>query len=107
MEKVCWICSSILKFFTDTIISNIAFGEEENKIDMKLLNEIVDICNIREFNQLPKGLETILNEDGKFSGGQLQRIAIARALNLVYLYSMNQQYQWILIMKTSIIKNLN
>ena len=66
----------------DTIISNIAYGIEEQKIDLKFLDNIINMSNLRGFvSTLPEGLLTIVGERGvKLSGGQKQRIGIARAL---------------------------
>ena len=66
----------------DTIISNIAYGIEEEKIDIKFLDNIINMSNLRGFvSELPEGLLTIVGERGvKLSGGQKQRIGIARAL---------------------------
>ncbi|MDA9794622.1 ABC transporter ATP-binding protein/permease [Candidatus Pelagibacter sp.] len=69
-------------FINDTIRKNIALGEDDKSIDDQKINEISKICNLEEFiNKLDDGFETIINEQGgNFSGGQLQRIAIARSL---------------------------
>ena len=66
----------------DTIKNNIVFGDEGEKIDeIKLLNAI-ELSQCNEFiNNLPKKLDNIIGENGAFlSGGQIQRIGIARAL---------------------------
>lgn len=66
----------------DSIKTNIAFGVEEAKIDISKLNYAIEKCELNEFIQkLPNGIEEIILEDGKnISGGQAQRIAIARAI---------------------------
>ena len=71
--------SSILD---ETIANNIAFGEENKNIDRDLIKEVIKISKIDKFiNNLPDGLETVLSERGEnLSGGQAQRINIARAL---------------------------
>lgn len=66
--------------FEGTIISNIALGHPEPD-----LQKIFDICyrlGLHEFiDQLPARYQTIISEQGNnFSGGQKQRLAIARAL---------------------------
>jgi len=65
--------------FSDTIYNNIVFG---NKIDKNTLERIVEICQLREFiKNCPRGFEEVIGERGlKLSGGEKQRIAIARAL---------------------------
>ena len=66
----------------DTIKSNIAFGIENENIDSTKLNYALEKCELREFIQkLPSGINEIISEDGKnISGGQAQRISIARAI---------------------------
>lgn len=64
----------------DTIRNNILFGEQcEN--DEKIWKALEE-AQIKEFvMSLPEKLDTVVGERGiKFSGGQCQRIAIARAL---------------------------
>ena len=70
-----------IHFLNDTIEKNISFGEEENKIDKKLILESIKKAELSEFvNQLPNKTKSILGESGlNISGGQQQRIAIARA----------------------------
>ena len=65
----------------DKIVNNIALGENDNKIDYNKIKESVKISNIEEFiSDLPKGLNTKCGELGeRFSGGQKQRLGIARA----------------------------
>lgn len=65
-----------------TIIENIAFGEDIDKIDMNRIEEIIQITNLSELiKSLPLGIYQIIGEMGaKLSGGQKQRIAIARCL---------------------------
>jgi len=65
-----------------TVAQNIAFGIEDKKIDMNLVNEVAKISQLESFiKDLPNGYNTVLGERGsKISGGQRQRIGIARAL---------------------------
>ncbi|OUU25566.1 MAG: hypothetical protein CBB97_09480 [Candidatus Endolissoclinum sp. TMED37] len=69
-------------FLNDSIEKNIAFGLPLNKINRKLLVEVSKKAQIHDhINKLKFKFNTKIGESGiNFSGGQLQRIAIARAL---------------------------
>ena len=66
----------------DTILNNITFGNEDKVINRDLLQKCIKFSQLENFiNSLPKKLNTNIGHDGKkISGGQLQRIGIARAL---------------------------
>ena len=65
----------------DKIINNIALGEDRHKIDLDKVKESLKISNLNDYvNSLPEGLDTNCGELGeRFSGGQKQRLGIARA----------------------------
>lgn len=65
--------------FSDTIYNNINFGRE---IENEKMERVVEICQLKEFiNNCPKGYDELIGERGlKLSGGEKQRIAIARAI---------------------------
>ena len=69
-------------FINSTIKENLIFGLENDKIDDKEILDILKNLNLLDvINKLDKGLYTSLGERGsKFSGGQLQRLSIARAI---------------------------
>lgn len=67
----------------DTIVANIAFGVEEDYLDMASVIEAARGAQIYEFiqDELPDGFQTMVGERGvRLSGGQRQRIGLARAL---------------------------
>jgi ABC-type multidrug transport system fused ATPase/permease subunit len=66
----------------DTIKKNIAIGIEEHLIDSNRINTSVTQASIENLiKKLPDGLNSIVGEKGvKISGGEKQRIGIARAL---------------------------
>lgn len=70
-------------FIADSSIkSNIAFGIEEDKINNVKLWEAITVAELESVvNKLSEKEHTILGENGaKLSGGQIQRIGIARAI---------------------------
>lgn len=67
----------------DTIASNIAFGINPDEIDYKLVEQSAKIANLHNFisKELPAKYNTTVGERGiRLSGGQIQRIGIARAM---------------------------
>ena len=62
--------------------SNIAFGLKENEIEMEKVKQSAKVANIHSFIEKTKySYETYVGERGVLiSGGQIQRIAIARAI---------------------------
>ena len=80
-KKIGYVPQSIF-LMDDTIRKNIAFGLREEDIDNNLINQALEKARLTEFvKNLPDGLETIVGEKGiRISGGQQQRIGIARAL---------------------------
>ncbi len=64
----------------DTIKNNIVFGK--NNIDLNKLDKIIKKVELTDLiNSLPQGIDTLVGENAAFlSGGQIQRIGIARAL---------------------------
>lgn len=66
-----------------SVTRNIAFGVEDDAIDMDRIRHVAGVARIHDFieNFLPDGYETSVGERGvRLSGGQRQRIGLARAL---------------------------
>ena len=65
----------------DKIINTVALGEDEKEINYDKVMSCLSKAKIKDFiSTLPKGIETLCGELGdRFSGGQKQRLAIARA----------------------------
>ncbi|MGM0197573.1 ABC transporter ATP-binding protein [Enterococcus sp. DIV1314a] len=66
--------------FTGTIADNLRYGKEDATKEQML--RALDIAQATDFVlSLPNGLDTVVSEGGSnFSGGQKQRLAIARAI---------------------------
>lgn len=83
-----WQCSigyvpQHIYLIDDSIRRNIAFGLADDKIDSARIEQAAKIAQIHDFiaNELEDGYETKIGERGvRLSGGQLQRIGIARAV---------------------------
>ena len=81
MKNIAYVPQSI--FLADTTIrENIAFGVPKNEINNDLIHSSIQKAQLSKFiNDLKNGLDEIVGERGiRISGGQLQRIGIARAL---------------------------
>ncbi len=72
----------IIYLADDTVRKNIAFGLNDEEIDEEKLIKAAEMAQLIEvIDELPKGFETLIGENGlRLSGGQRQRIGIARAL---------------------------
>jgi subfamily B ATP-binding cassette protein MsbA len=70
------------QLFNDSILNNIAYGQQVNEQNMQRVIQAAKDANIWEFiESLPEGLETKIGDHGVLlSGGQKQRLAIARAI---------------------------
>lgn len=66
----------------DTIRRNVAYGLEDEKIDDKRVWEVLSLARLDGFIAAsPEGLDALVGERGvRISGGQKQRLGIARAL---------------------------
>ena len=66
----------------DSIVRNIAFGVAEEALDHARLRQSINLAELTDVvDSLDQGIQTIVGEQGeRLSGGQCQRIAIARAL---------------------------
>jgi ABC-type multidrug transport system fused ATPase/permease subunit len=66
----------------DDVVSNITFGIDKSDINFDLLNKVIIDSELTEFiNNLPNKMYTRLGDKGNnISGGQIQRISLARAL---------------------------
>ena len=66
----------------DSIKKNILFGLNSDDVDKSIFTKVLDVSNLNEFLQkMPEGIETVVGEKAiKLSGGQGQRICIARSL---------------------------
>jgi ABC-type multidrug transport system fused ATPase/permease subunit len=65
-----------------TIAENIALGIDSKDVNQELLNKAISLAHLRDLvKSLPNGIDTNLGKrKDELSGGQLQRIGLARAL---------------------------
>lgn len=66
----------------DTIAGNIAFGIPATQINLSRVKKAATIARLDDFiSRLPEGYNTVVGERGvRLSGGQMQRVGIARAV---------------------------
>lgn len=71
-----------IKFTSDKIKNNIAYGIEDNKIDIERVNDILKKVELSDYvSKLDNNINTELSDMAmNMSGGQRQRLGIARAL---------------------------
>ena len=69
--------------FNNSILYNICLSNNHELIDKLFLNKVIDLCELNFVHQFEEGLDTQIGESGsRLSGGQAQRIGIARNLYL-------------------------
>jgi ATP-binding cassette subfamily B protein len=79
-KKIVFISQDI-QLFSDTIRNNIDFSQTLTDAQLTGIIKRVNLQSL--LSKLDKGFDTVINEDGiGFSGGEKQRIALARALTL-------------------------
>lgn len=80
-QKIGYVAQNVT-LIDDSIKNNIALGTIESEIDKDQINKVIKGANLEEYiKELPDGIETMVGEKGiKLSGGQIQRIGIARAI---------------------------
>ena len=81
MSNVAYVPQSV--FLSDaTIAENIAFGIPKEEIDLKKIDKCINLASLHTtIENFPEKINTYVGERGiKLSGGQVQRIGIARAL---------------------------
>tara|TARA_B100002019_G_scaffold278914_1_gene280260 strand:+ start:650 stop:2377 length:1728 start_codon:yes stop_codon:yes gene_type:complete len=65
----------------DNLLNNVCFGIEEKNIDFEKYNQALEICELKNVEKDFNNKEKEVSDFGKnISGGQLQRIGIARAI---------------------------
>lgn len=76
------VVHQVVHLSDSTFRSNIALGVPPHEVDESRVTEAVTLAQLDDFvSSLPEGLDTVVGERGvKVSGGQRQRLAIARAL---------------------------
>lgn len=81
MNSISYVSQSVV-LLDDTIANNIAFGEQPNITNKAKIHWSYEQSNLKKFiRSLPMGLKTRVGEKGvTLSGGQVQRLGIARAL---------------------------
>ena len=81
-QKVIGYVPQSIYLIDESIKSNIAFGIGENEIDIKVVKKSIEAADLEDFvNNLPEKENTQIGEKGaKISGGERQRIAIARCM---------------------------
>lgn len=81
LAKIGYIPQSIY-LIDESIRDNIAFGIDADKIDDERIWEALEEAQLKQFvEELPDGLDTTIGDRGvRISGGQRQRLGIARAL---------------------------
>ena len=78
-RKKCSIVTQKATFSTDSILNNITMWQKVDQEQLKFVCKIA--CIWDDIQRLPMKFETIISKDNDvLSGGQLQRISIARAL---------------------------
>ena len=84
LQKITGHVSQHVNLIDDTIINNICFGIEKDQIDVEKVNDIIKKLNLENLvNSLPKKFDSNIGEQGlQFSGGQRQKISLARTLYL-------------------------
>lgn len=77
--------------FSGTVKSNITYGKGDKPVDERMLRKSAEVAMASEFiEKLPKGYDSEISQGGSnFSGGQKQRLSIARALYMkpkIYIF---------------------
>lgn len=80
-SKISYVPQKIF-LFDDTIKNNIILGQDINYFDEEKFNKATLISKVNEFVKIEnEKYDTIVKDEGtRFSGGQIQRISLARAL---------------------------
>ena len=79
-RNISYVSQEII-LFNDSIAANIAYGTLEQATEEQILDAARSAHALEFIEQQTDGLQTLIGERGlKLSGGQLQRLAIARAI---------------------------
>lgn len=71
-----------IHLFNNSIAANILLKNDYTSIDIDYLDQLIDVCQLGDFiNSKKNGIEYVIEDNAKnLSGGEKQRIALARAL---------------------------
>jgi ABC-type multidrug transport system fused ATPase/permease subunit len=80
-QKIIGYIPQNIIIFNDTLRNNILFGNNNNFDDKFILNILKRVNLFNFYKKLENGLDELIKEDGlNISGGEIQRIGIARTL---------------------------